>query len=87
MAPGSTASARDSNEKLPDDVWIYSYIVWIRLSKMIERNSAMIDNGKQQIFKSADIDGQNSNSSTTKKVTKAADVVRMYDLLLQVRLS
>ena len=52
---------------------------------MIERNLAMIDNGKQQIFKTATTEVEKTGAASTKKVTKAADVVRMYDLLLQVR--
>ena len=79
----STAS-RESNEKLSDGVWLYSYIAWIRLSKMIERNLAMIDNGKQQIFKIDTADTEKSDVTSGKKVTKAADIIRMYDLLLQV---
>jgi hypothetical protein len=47
---------------------------------MIERNLAMIDNGKQQIFKATPSD----NEKSAKKITKPADIVRMYDLLLQV---
>ena len=47
---------------------------------MLERNLAMIDNGKQQIFKTG-------ISETNKKNTKPADIIRMYDLLLQVRKS
>lgn len=80
--PG-TAAARDNNEKLSDGVWLYSYITWIRLSKMIERNSAMIDNGKQQIFKAPTNEKQSENETVSKKIIKAPDVVRMYDLLLQ----
>lgn len=53
---------------------------------MIERNLAMIDNGKQQIFKTNTTDSQNSDASSAKKNTKSADVVRMYDLLLQVKI-
>ena len=49
---------------------------------MIERNLAMIENGKQQVFKSAD--GEKTDATGGKKVTKAADLIRMYDLLLQV---
>lgn len=85
--PALTATAgvaREGGEKLSDGVWLYSYIVWIRLSKMIERNLAMIDNGKQQIFKTAAPENEKSSEASTKKVTKSADVVRMYDLLLQV---
>ena len=74
---------RDSNEKLSDGVWLYSYVAWIRLSKVVERNLAMIDNGKQQIFKTTD--AEKSDGATARKTTKAVDVVRMYDLLLQVR--
>lgn len=52
---------------------------------MIERNLAMIDNGKQQIFKSSSSDTEKVDETTAKKVSKPADIVRMYDLLLQVR--
>ncbi len=51
---------------------------------MIERNLAMIDNGKQQIFKSTPSDNDKSDGTSAKKITKPADIVRMYDLLLQV---
>ena len=51
---------------------------------MIERNLAMIDNGKQQIFKSPEADSEKSDATANKKSTKPADIVRMYDLLLQV---
>lgn len=87
--PAATAgAAREGGEKLSDGVWLYSYVAWIRLSKMIERNLATIDNGKQQIFKTTitTTDSDKSSETSTKKVTKAADVVRMYDLLLQVRI-
>lgn len=85
--PGPTstaASARDNNEKLSDAAWLNSYIAWIRLSKMIERNSAMIDYGKRQIFKATSDVSESGTGTMAKKVTKAADIVRMYDLLLQV---
>jgi len=52
---------------------------------MIERNLAMIDNGKQQIWKSSTVDNE-KNDNQSKKVTKPADIIRMYDLLLQVNL-
>ena len=51
---------------------------------MIERNLAMIDNGKQQIFKSLSSETENTDGTGTKKVSKPVDIVRMYDLLLQV---
>jgi len=80
--PASAGTTRESNEKLSDGVWLYSYVAWIRLSKMIERNLAMIDNGKQQIWKSSTVDNE-KNDNQSKKVTKPADIIRMYDLLLQ----
>jgi hypothetical protein len=52
---------------------------------MAERNLAMIDNGKQQIFKTATTDAEKTGETSTKKVAKSADIIRMYDLLLQVR--
>ncbi|CAF1132775.1 unnamed protein product [Adineta steineri] len=79
-AAGATPS---TNEKLSDGVWLYSYIAWIRLSKMIERNLAMIDNAKQQTFKTTTSDTDKTDATSAKKVTKSADIVRMYDLLLQ----
>lgn len=55
---------------------------------MIERNLAMVDNAKQQIFKASTPESEKTDeTSTAKKVTKPADVVRMYDLLIQVRRS
>ena len=51
---------------------------------MIERNLAMIDNGKQQVLKSTSSDNDKSDATSGKKITKPADIVRMYDLLLQV---
>ena len=51
---------------------------------MIERNLAMIDNGKQQIFKTTTSETEKVDGTLAKKVTKPADIVRMYDLLLQV---
>jgi hypothetical protein len=51
---------------------------------MIERNLAMIDNGKQQIFKETTSDTEKVDGTSAKKITKPADIVRMYDLLLQV---
>lgn len=81
----ATAAASAGTDKLSDGVWLYSYIAWIRLTKMIERNLAMIDNGKQQIFKTAANETEKTGGTSTKKSTKAPDVVRMYDLLLQVR--
>ncbi|CAF4482455.1 unnamed protein product, partial [Rotaria magnacalcarata] len=50
---------------------------------MIERNLAMIDNGKQQIFKIATADSEKADAASAKKVPKLADIIRMYDLLLQ----
>jgi hypothetical protein len=52
---------------------------------MIERNLAMIDNGKQQIFKANPSENEKSDATSVKKITKPADIVRMYDLLLQVK--
>lgn len=51
---------------------------------MIERNLAMIDNGKQQVFKTSTADTEKADGTSGKKVTKPADLIRMYDLLLQV---
>jgi hypothetical protein len=51
---------------------------------MIERNLAMIDNGKQQISKTSTSDAEKIDAKSAKKITKPADIVRMYDLLLQV---
>lgn len=51
---------------------------------MIERNLAMIDNGKQQIFKTNTSDTEKIDTTSAKKVAKPADIIRMYDLLLQV---
>lgn len=51
---------------------------------MIERNLAMIDNGKQQIFKTNTAETEKVDTTSTKKTTKSADIIRMYDLLLQV---
>ncbi len=51
---------------------------------MIERNLAMIDNGKQQVFKGTTSETEKADATSAKKVTKSADIVRMYDLLLQV---
>ncbi len=81
----ASSATRESNEKLSDGVWLYSYIAWIRLSKMIERNLPMIDNGKQQIFKTTTSDTEKVDATAAKKVTKSADIIRMYDLLLQVK--
>lgn len=82
-APASGAT-REGAEKLSDGVWLYSYIAWIRLSKMLERNSAMIENGKQQVFKTAATDAEKADGAAARKATKSADLIRMYDLLLQV---
>ncbi|CAF5094468.1 unnamed protein product, partial [Rotaria magnacalcarata] len=79
----AASTTRENSEKLSDNVWLYSYIAWIRLSKMIERNLAMIDNGKQQIFKIATADSEKADAASAKKVPKLADIIRMYDLLLQ----
>jgi hypothetical protein len=49
------------------------------------RLTKMIDNGEQQIFKGAANETEQMGGASTKKATKAAGVVRMYDLLLQVR--
>lgn len=51
---------------------------------MIERNLAMIDNGKQQVFKTNVETSEKADAASTKKVSKPADIIRMYDLLLQV---
>jgi signal recognition particle subunit SRP68 len=84
VSAASSSAARESNDKLSDGVWLYSYIAWIRLSKMIERNLAMIDNGKQQIFKATTSETEKVDATLAKKVAKPADIIRMYDLLLQV---
>jgi hypothetical protein len=52
---------------------------------MIERNLAMIDNGKQQVFKTSTTETEKVDGTSAKKVTKSADIIRMYELLLQVR--
>ena len=54
---------------------------------MIERNLAMIENGKQQIFKFAATDAEKADATAARKATKSADLIRMYDLLLQVSTS
>ena len=70
--------------------FLHSYLTYIRLTKTVERNLLMVDSLKgnfpaimlQSNFSET---SQSTAGSSSKKITKPEDLVRIYDIILQVR--
>ncbi|XP_028395566.1 signal recognition particle subunit SRP68-like [Dendronephthya gigantea] len=68
--------------------FLHSYLVYIRLTKTVERNLLMVDSLKSNfprvLLQSNYTDGsQSGTGSSSKKITKPEDLVRIYDIILQ----
>lgn len=69
--------------------FLHSYLVYIRLTKTVERNLLMVDSLKSNfprvLLQSNYGEGsQSGTGSSSKKITKPEDLVRIYDIILQV---
>lgn len=63
--------------------FLYTYISHIRLTKTIERNLLMAESMKTNLPSRLQERGDVDNSQS-KKITKPEDLVRIYDIILQV---
>jgi signal recognition particle subunit SRP68 len=62
--------------KISNQHYLHSYLMYIRLSKTVERNLLMIDKLKQYLPGKPVPEGH--------KITKPQDLVRLYDIIIQV---
>jgi signal recognition particle subunit SRP68 len=62
--------------RLSNQHYLHSYLMYIRLSKTVERNLLMIDKLKQYLPGKPVPEGH--------KITKPQDLVRLYDIIIQV---
>ena len=70
--------------------FLHSYLTYIRLTKTVERNLLMVDSLKKNfpavmLQSNLSETSQSVAGSSSKKVTKPEDLVRIYDIILQVR--
>ena len=70
--------------------FLHSYLTYIRLTKTVERNLLMVDSLKKNfpvvmLQSNLSETSQTTAGSSSKKVTKPEDLVRIYDIILQVR--
>lgn len=67
-------------EKPSNTLLLFSYLTWTRMNKTIERNLLMIES-----YKSGLNNKPEEETSKTAKAAKPQDVVRIYDIILQVK--
>lgn len=63
---------------------LQSYITHVKLGKTIDRNLLMIQAMKKQLPVNLQDSSEAVEPDTTKKITKPEDLVRLYDIILQV---
>ncbi len=68
---------QSQEEKVPNTVYLHTYLQYLKQSKTIERNLLMIESLK------TNLPGLRTDDS--KKVTKPQDLARLYDIICQVR--
>lgn len=64
--------------KVPNSVYLHTYLSYLRQTKTIERNLLMIDSLKKNL--------PGSRQDDSKKLTKPQDLARLYEIIIQVRL-
>ncbi|KAG1658623.1 Signal recognition particle subunit SRP68 [Nymphon striatum] len=78
-----------SSSGTPNDsaIHLYNYLVYIRLTKTVDRNLLMIDSLKKNlpdfVIGNATTSGDKKSASGSNKVTKPQDVIRLYETNLQ----
>ena len=70
--------------------FLHSYLTYIRLTKTVERNLLMVDSLKSNfptvlLQSNYSESSQSAAGSSSKKITKPEDLVRIYDIILQVQ--
>lgn len=63
---------------------LQSYITYVKLSKTTDRNLLMVEAMKKQLPVSLQDSSEAVEPDPTKKLTKPEDLVRIYDIILQV---
>ena len=62
--------------RVPNSIFLHTYLSYLRQTKTIERNLLMIENLK------ANLPGNRQDER--QKMTKPQDLVRLYDIIIQV---
>ncbi len=72
-------------EKPSNTLLLFSYLTWTRINKTIERNLLMVDSFKSLLTsnQSKIIDNDDKQS----KNARPQDIVRLYDIIIQVNYS
>lgn len=63
--------------KISNQHYLYSYLTYLRLKISIERNLLLIENLRQYL--------PDQQVEEGRKITKPQDLVRLYDIIIQVR--
>ena len=63
--------------RVPNHIFLHTYLAFLRQTKTIERNLPMIETLKENL------PGQRQDER--QKLTKPQDLVRLYDIIIQVR--
>ena len=62
--------------KISNQHYLHTYLTFIRLSKTVERNLLLIENMKDYL--------PGKKLEEGRKITKPQDLVRLYDIIIQV---
>lgn len=62
--------------KVSNQHYLHSYLMNIRLTTTVDRNLIMVENMKQNL--------PENNPEEGRKITKPQDLVRLYDIIIQV---
>ncbi|XP_022089362.1 signal recognition particle subunit SRP68-like [Acanthaster planci] len=83
--PAVKQRAHKSDGPIPSSQYLYTYLMYIRLTKTIERNMLMVETLKENLPEAGmAVAGPTTQGSTNnKKVTKPQDLIRIYDTILQ----
>lgn len=67
--------------KVPNTVYLHTYLAYLRLTKTIERNLLMVESLSAQ---SQGGTTQHSAAAGSKRIVKPQDIARLYDIIVQV---
>ncbi|XP_038068371.1 signal recognition particle subunit SRP68-like [Patiria miniata] len=84
--PSVKQRSQASDGPLPSSQYLYTYLMYIRLTKTIERNVIMIETLKENLPEAGitvAVPQTTQGSTNNKKVTKPQDLIRIYDTILQ----
>ena len=70
-------------EKVPNSVFLHTYLSYLKLTKTVERNLLIVENIKPNVVTSRSAD---DTPVPGKKVYKPQDLARLYDSVIQVGL-